>query len=371
MQKLFILAAGFRYGLRFDRLFPPRRAMHGSVLTPSVSAECHHAYSRSGLSGDAGKPVTSARQHHLRSGRYESRQHGGIDRAGESIAGEGAGRGGGKTNLYAPGRWAVILTATFDGKPVKGSVIVTASQKRAEAASPPPAASRRISITAMQWALRTPRRRRRRMRMGMDTSPVYADEGDEGSRRRPPHHREDSTRWRAHRRRHAHWKLATTVRATGTVAADENRQAVLTARFSGFVEKLLRLADGRCRRAGQPLMRVWIESPEVLVEGSRYIGSLASHAAEHAAMAANIAAPIRRAAVRTETPWPRSGRAHPLDHDRRAERRKRSWKSLLWKACILRPATTLFQDYRRVALWVLAEISERDLSAIRPGQTRR
>ncbi len=31
-----------------------------------------------------------------------------------------------ETNLYAPGRWAVILTGTVKGAPVKGSLIVTA-----------------------------------------------------------------------------------------------------------------------------------------------------------------------------------------------------------------------------------------------------
>jgi Cu(I)/Ag(I) efflux system membrane fusion protein len=31
-----------------------------------------------------------------------------------------------ETNLYAPGRWAVILTGTVKGAPVKGSLVVTA-----------------------------------------------------------------------------------------------------------------------------------------------------------------------------------------------------------------------------------------------------
>ncbi len=33
-----------------------------------------------------------------------------------------------ETNLYAPGRWALIISGTANGKPVKGTVVVTATQ---------------------------------------------------------------------------------------------------------------------------------------------------------------------------------------------------------------------------------------------------
>jgi Cu(I)/Ag(I) efflux system membrane fusion protein len=41
-----------------------------------------------------------------------------------------------QTNLYVPGRWVVILKGNVAGKPVSGSVVVTATRKSAEAASP-------------------------------------------------------------------------------------------------------------------------------------------------------------------------------------------------------------------------------------------
>ena len=62
----------------------------------------------------------------------------------------------------------------------------------------------------------------------------------------------------------------------------------MTARFSGFVEKLFVSQTGDVVRAGQPLMRVWIQSSDVLVHEADYIGSLASNSQSQAASAASL-----------------------------------------------------------------------------------
>jgi Cu(I)/Ag(I) efflux system membrane fusion protein len=60
--------------------------------------------------------------------------------------------------------------------------------------------------------------------------------------------------------------LARTVRATGTIQPDESRLAVVTTKFDGVVEKLLVSTTGAMVHAGQPLARVWIQTPDTLTQ---------------------------------------------------------------------------------------------------------
>ena len=60
--------------------------------------------------------------------------------------------------------------------------------------------------------------------------------------------------------------LARTVRATGTIQLDESRLASVTTKFDGVVEKLLVSTTGAAVRAGQPLARVWIQTPDTLTQ---------------------------------------------------------------------------------------------------------
>src|SRR5207244_3998531 len=60
--------------------------------------------------------------------------------------------------------------------------------------------------------------------------------------------------------------LARTVRATGIVQADESRLAAVTTKFDGFVEKLFVARVGDAVRTGQPLARVWIDTPDTMMQ---------------------------------------------------------------------------------------------------------
>src|SRR6478752_2827155 len=55
--------------------------------------------------------------------------------------------------------------------------------------------------------------------------------------------------------------LSRSIRATGTVQAAENSVAIVNTKFDGFVEKLLVATTGTVVRAGQPLARVWVQTP--------------------------------------------------------------------------------------------------------------
>jgi Cu(I)/Ag(I) efflux system membrane fusion protein len=58
--------------------------------------------------------------------------------------------------------------------------------------------------------------------------------------------------------------LTRTVRGTGSIEAVESSIAVVSPKFAGFVEKLFVATTGATVRAGQPLMRVSIQAPDVV-----------------------------------------------------------------------------------------------------------
>jgi Cu(I)/Ag(I) efflux system membrane fusion protein len=269
-----------------------------------------------------------------------------------------------ETNLYAPGRWAVIISATASGQAVKANLVVTATQKSAEAA-PPPSSGRRILYYRNPMGLADTSPVPKTDAMGMAYIPVYADEV---STVRGAVHltTEKIQRIGVRTTVVARASLSHTVRATGTVAADESRQAVLSARFTGFVEKLYVSQTGDVVRAGQPLMRVWVESPELLVKEADYIGSLQSGAPAHAETAAGllrqygVAQSELNAMAKSGVPTrsitfvaPASGTV---------------MEKPVVQGMHFATGDTLFKITELSRVWVLAEVSERDLSAVRVGQ---
>ncbi len=269
-----------------------------------------------------------------------------------------------ETNLSAPGHWAVSISGVVNGKPVRGSVVVTAKKKSAEAASPPPA-TRKILYYRNPMGLNDTSPVPKTDAMGMAYVPVYADEQalKPGTIRLTTEKMQRAGVRTSDVTRSA---LAKTVRASGTVAADETRQAVLSARFTGFVEKLYVAQTGDVVRAGQPLMRVWVESPELLIKEADYIGSLASGQPDHAASAASL---LRQFGVSQSelTAMAKSGiPTRSLTIVAPAS------GTVMEKAAVqgmhFATGDTLFKTTELSRVWVLADLSERDLAAVKKGQ---
>lgn len=97
--------------------------------------------------------------------------------------------------------------------------------------------------------------------MGMDYVPVYAGGGEPGEVNVSPARlqtlgvRTAPVEFRT--------SLARIVRATGTIRADESRLSVITTKFDGVIDRLLVSTTGAPVRVGQPLARVWIQTPDV------------------------------------------------------------------------------------------------------------
>ena len=108
--------------------------------------------------------------------------------------------------------------------------------------------------------------------MGMDYIPVYSDEAtDDGSVGISPARLQTlGVRTEPAERR----ILARTIRAVGTVAVDERRQATVTSRFEGWIERLHANETGRDVARGEPLMEVY--SPELLRAQSDYLAGQAT-----------------------------------------------------------------------------------------------
>jgi Cu(I)/Ag(I) efflux system membrane fusion protein len=100
--------------------------------------------------------------------------------------------------------------------------------------------------------------------MGMAYIPVYEGEGEAGVVIVSPARIQMLGVRTAPVEQHA--SLARTIRATGTIQADESRLALVTTKFDGVVEKLFVSTTGAPVRAGQPLTRVWIQTPDVATQ---------------------------------------------------------------------------------------------------------
>jgi len=280
-----------------------------------------------------------------------------------------------ETELAMAGRWALTIAGVPAGHstPVSGVVVFTASDKDNAFARTTPASAptgRKVLYYRNPMGLPDTSPVPKKDWMGMDYIPVYADETND-----PPGTvrisiakvQRAGVRTEAATRRN----LTRTLRVVGTVEPEESRLAATTARFSGFVEELLVPVTGARVRAGAPLMRVWIESPEILQKQSDLLTALRSN----------------------------SGRSEDVERAVRNLRlfgipdtvvnRLRETREPVRSIVLTAPADgTVLQKpaqvgmrfavgdvlYRMAELskvWVMAQIPERDLALVRAGQPAR
>src|SRR6185437_9767118 len=155
-------------------------------------------------------------------------------------------------------------------------------------------------------------------------------------------------------------------RAVGTVAVDERRQVVVAPRFEGWIERLLVDQTGQTVRRGQPLFEVY--SPELVATAQE--AGIARRAqadmaeadppvrSSAAGIAASAAARLRNFGVTG------SGRSFtlsaPIDG------------VVLQKTAVqgmrFAPGESLYRIADLSTVWVIADVFERDLGQLRPGE---
>jgi Cu(I)/Ag(I) efflux system membrane fusion protein len=206
--------------------------------------------------------------------------------------------------------------------------------------------------------------------MGMDYIPVYADEASG-----PANAMQVSVDkvQRAGVRTEPATKrtLLRSVRATGTVVPNERAIAVVTVKFPGFIEALSVPVTGAEVRAGDPLMRIWVESPELLRKQVDLVLAMRGSAAADG-MRLSIDAAERNLRL---FDLPQSG----IDQLKKTGEPVRSlaWMAPINGTVLDKPAVagmrfqagdTLFRLADLSTVWVMAELPERDLGLARAGQ---
>jgi membrane fusion protein, copper/silver efflux system len=214
--------------------------------------------------------------------------------------------------------------------------------------------------------------------MGMDYIPVYADEGSgtvPGTVKISPERiqmlgvRTEAASLRS---------IAHTVRAVGSVAADERRIDVVNPKFEGWIEKLRVNTTGQTVRRGEALLEVY--SPDLVLAQREYLvaRTAAADMAQADAMTRDNAQAIAAAALSRLKNWDISA-----DQLARLQRTGTASRTLTLSA----PTSGIVMEktaleglhfgagdmlYRIVDLstvWLLADVFEQDLAQIRPGQS--
>lgn len=164
-----------------------------------------------------------------------------------------------KANLSMAGRWAVHLTAKLpDGASVSGDLVLTTTAKGASAA--PAAGERKVAYYRNPMGLPDRSEVPKKDSMGMDYIAVYADEagGDGSVTLSPEKIQRSGVRTEEAKRR----VLEMPVRAPAVAVIDERTMRDITLRADSFIEKLYVAEEGKHVNAGDPLFRVY--SPEIV-----------------------------------------------------------------------------------------------------------
>jgi Cu(I)/Ag(I) efflux system membrane fusion protein len=170
-------------------------------------------------------------------------------------------------------------------------------------------------------------------------------------------------------------ELARTVRATGVVEADESKLAAVTTKFDGVVEKLFISTTGAEVRAGQPLARVWIQTPDTTMQiGPDVITRQIDYVI--ALQEKNSVAIAQAARVLRQYGMPASA----LAEIRRTGRATRSVTIVAPRSGVVldKPAIEgmhfntgdpLFKIADLSTVWLIADVAEQDSGALRVGET--
>ncbi|MFT8245140.1 efflux RND transporter periplasmic adaptor subunit [Roseomonas sp. BN140053] len=257
--------------------------------------------------------------------------------------------------------YAAVPQRTEDGR----DYLPVRAGEDGEPAAPPPApqASGRILYYRNPMGLPDTSPVPKKDSMGMDYVPVREGEEDATVRVAPGRQQLLGVRTEAVARR----PVLRPLRAPGLVQFDERRVSVVALRADAFVEQVENVTVGDRVRRGQPLLRFF--SPEMAAAGAQYLSALAIPAGTSAATAEGARRRLENLAV-------------PPSLIAEIERNRRVPPSLSWPAP--RDGVVIGRDVldgMRVAagevllriadlsvVWVLADLPERDLAGVSPGQ---
>jgi Cu(I)/Ag(I) efflux system membrane fusion protein len=202
--------------------------------------------------------------------------------------------------------------------------------------------------------------------MGMDYIPVYEGEGDGSTVTVSPGKlQRTGVRSEVVERR----RLELPVRAPGALAEDERRISVVSVRSEAFIEKVENVTTGDHVRRGEPLLRLY--SPEISAAGAQYLSTVADGGTqpggrlvvdgarrrlENLGVSAEVLAEIERT------------RRVPLTITWTAPRDGVVVERNVADGMRATAGDVLFRIVDHSVLWVLADVTERELGLVAEGQ---
>jgi Cu(I)/Ag(I) efflux system membrane fusion protein len=208
--------------------------------------------------------------------------------------------------------------------------------------------------------------------MGMDFIPVYEDEvagGGSGVAGRATvtltPQRRSLLGVRSEEVRQA--AIEKTVRAIGTVAADERRTAHIHAKFEGYVERLYVDFTGMLVKKGDPLLSIY--SPELMATQQEYLLALKAQrqlAESQMPSVVQGSADLLEAAKERLRLWDISA-ADIAEIERTGTVRRALDLHAVVQGMRIMPADTLFEIADLSRVWMMADVYDSDISAVRVG----
>lgn len=202
--------------------------------------------------------------------------------------------------------------------------------------------------------------------MGMDYVPVHEGDEEDGSTVKisPSKLQRTGVKSEGISKR----MVTTTIRAPGVVQADEHRQVVVALRFDAFLNELQHITTGSKVRKGEPLMRVY--SSTLSAAAAQYVVDLglrntagllpnrgARQRLENLGVPEEIIKDIERTREGSLTvTWPAPRDGYVTEHN-------------VVEGMQAKAGDVLFRIADLSVVWVLADVAERDLGLIAPGQT--
>ena len=202
--------------------------------------------------------------------------------------------------------------------------------------------------------------------MGMDYVPVYEGDNEAGANVKisPGKLQRTGVRSEAAAKR----VLVTPIHAPGVVEADEHRQTVVALRFDAFLDELAHITTSSKVHKGEPLMRVY--SSTLSAAAAQYVTDLglrdtgglpqnrgARQRLENLGVPDEIIRDIERSRQGSLTvTWPAPRDGYIVEHN-------------VVEGMQAKAGDVLFRIADLSEVWVLADVSERDLGLVAPGQT--
>ena len=260
-------------------------------------------------------------------------------------------------------RYAAHPVKTVDGKdylPVLASEDVSFD-------APPPAAEeddsgkpRRILYYRNPMGLADTSPVPKKDSMGMDYIPVYDGDEEEGNvvRISPGKLQRTGVRSEIVRKQ----AVVRQLKAPGTVQLDERRVMVVTTRSDAYVEKVADVTTGDHVSTGQPLIRLY--APEIATAGAQYVSDLnggGRPATGTRQRLVNLGVPDETIAEIERTRKP------PISITWTAPRDGVVLERAAIDGMKMSPGDVLFRLADTSVMWVLADIPEYDLGAVKPG----